>query len=90
MKIRTSIKGSHQVPASKGLLPFMASAAIVTGAGLSLLAQPARALPVEVTYNNTVYTLEVSTCFAPGTIIGGCSGATDFRTSSHLQPTGQE
>ncbi len=51
----------------------------------SLLLNPiglARAAPLEVTFNSTIYTLDLSTCFAPGTILSGCNGTTDFRQTS--------
>ena len=47
----------------------------------ALLTSPAAAVPVEVTYGNLIYTLQTTTCFAPGRLFG-CVGASDFRASS--------
>jgi autotransporter-associated beta strand protein len=78
MKIRTSNTGSLQMGAAKRLLPIMATAAIAGGmdAGLG-----GKVLATEVTFNGMIYTLDKTSCFAPGKI-SGCSGATDFRSSS--------
>jgi autotransporter-associated beta strand protein len=81
MKTRTSNKGSRQISPAKGLLPIMATA-LITGGVDAGFGGRALAAPVEVTYSNTIYTLETSTCFAPGTITSGCNAATDFRSSS--------
>ena len=81
MKIRTSDKGSRQISPAKGLLPIMATAAIAGGVDAGFGGR-ALAAPVEVTYNNTIYTLETSACFAQGTTLRTCDGATDFRQSS--------
>jgi autotransporter-associated beta strand protein len=80
MKIRTSTQASRHAAAAKGLLPFVATAAIVAGVDAGLGGE-AYSAPIEVPYNGTVYTLDTTTCFAPGTI-SGCAGATDFKTSS--------
>ncbi|WP_216912001.1 MULTISPECIES: autotransporter domain-containing protein [unclassified Synechococcus] len=57
-----------------------ALALLVASAFLSPV-EPAAAAPLEVTFNGTIYTVDLSQCFAPGRILG-CNGATDFRQSS--------
>lgn len=58
-----------------------ALALLVASAFLSPV-EPAAAAPLEVTFNGTIYTVDLSQCFAPGTILSGCNGSTDFRKSS--------
>ena len=58
------------------------AATLLAATGLLSIGKLANAAPVEVTYNNTIYTLETSTCFAPGKITSGCNAAKDFRSSS--------
>ncbi len=83
MKINTSRKGSRQMAATKGLLPFIATAAIAggldAGFGGGALAQEKNAT---VIYNNTIYNLKTTTCFAQGAQNNFCNGAIDFRSSS--------
>jgi autotransporter-associated beta strand protein len=83
MKMSASRKGSRQMAAVKGLLPFMATAAIAGGVDAGLGSGALAQLTTTITYDNTIYSLETTTCFAQGkTIISLCSGAKDFRTSS--------
>lgn len=58
-----------------------ALALLVASAFLSPV-EPAAAAPLEVKFNGTIYTVDLSQCFAPGTILSGCNGSTDFRQSS--------
>jgi autotransporter-associated beta strand protein len=80
MKIRSSHAGSRQISATKGILSCIATAVIAGGID-SGFGGRALAAPQEVTYNGMVYTLDTTSCFAPGTI-SGCSGAADLSQSS--------
>jgi autotransporter-associated beta strand protein len=53
----------------------------VVAASEVALVRPAAAVPVEVTYGNQIYTLQTTSCFAPGRLFV-CVGASDFRASS--------
>ena len=63
------------------ILPILATTAITGGVSAGF-GGTASAAPVEVIYNNTIYSLESSTCLAQGTQSNFCNGATDFRLSS--------
>jgi hypothetical protein len=56
--------------------------ALLAATGVLIPIGPAAAAPLEVTFNGTIYTVDLSQCFAPGTILSGCNGSTDFRQSS--------
>jgi autotransporter-associated beta strand protein len=74
----------HHRPPQKGQLnaAIPSAVALLAATGLLIPLPPAAAAPLEVTFNSTIYTLDLSQCFAPGTILAGCNGATDFRQSS--------
>jgi autotransporter-associated beta strand protein len=57
------------------------AATLLAAAGLLGIGKPAVAAPVEVTSGGTIYTLDVTTCFAPGTIFG-CSSAKNFQSNT--------
>ena len=85
LRSTTSPEGQRLSHAFKSALWLSATpviAAVATGAGLLALGQSAWAAPLEVTYQNTIYSLEITRCFAPGTILSNCRGANDFRASS--------
>ena len=81
MSIQPDVKSSIYLAKARQLLPIMATAAMAAGTDAALSSK-AHSAPVEVPYNGKVYTLEASTCFAPGTVLRRCDGATDFRSSS--------
>ncbi len=56
--------------------------ALLAATGFLIPLPPAAAAPLEVTFNGTIYTVDLSQCFAPGRILSGCNGSTDFRQSS--------
>jgi autotransporter-associated beta strand protein len=80
MSMELGKKSSSYSAKARQILPILATAALAVATDATLSRQ-AHTAPIEVPYNGTVYTLETTTCFAPGTI-SGCAGATDLRSSS--------
>ena len=76
-------QGHHQ-PSLTGRLNVVIPSvvALLAATGVLIPIGPAAAAPLEVPFNGTIYTLDLSECFAPGTILSGCNGSTDFRQSS--------
>ncbi|MCP9834949.1 MULTISPECIES: hypothetical protein [unclassified Cyanobium] len=60
--------------------------AMPTAMGLLMpvLPLPSSAAPLEGTFNGLIDTIDLSKFFAPGTVLGGCSGATHFRQPQEI------